>query len=95
MIYLNMDEENQLELIGFIDCPNIDKAKRLLNKLRLKYKLRIITQEEAKSIPEYFGSPSILLNGKNIEKGEPNWGCRIVNWDDLEKKLKELKKVSI
>ncbi|HRN71402.1 MAG TPA: glutathione S-transferase N-terminal domain-containing protein [Candidatus Woesebacteria bacterium] len=81
---------NKLTLIGFADCPNTPRARDLLEELGIKYKVKIISESESKQIPEFFGSPSFLFNGKNIEEGSHSWSCRLVDWEKLKVLLLEL-----
>lgn len=78
-------------LMGFEGCPNIEKSKQQLDQLGIKFDVKLITEEEAKQIPEYYGSPSFIYEGKNIEQGEHGWACRIVDWDRLRSDLVSFK----
>lgn len=79
---------NKLTLMGFSDCPNTPKARELLDEMGINYDFKLITEEEAMGIPEFYGSPSFLQDGKNIEEGSHSWSCRLVDWEKLRSKLK-------
>jgi len=85
---MNPQQNNSnLKLIGFSDCPNMGKASKLLNELGINHSVETITIDEAKKIPEYYGSPSFIYKDKNIETGEHAWSCRLVDWDILRNHL--------
>lgn len=79
--------KNKLVIMGFEDCPNTPRAQKLLDDMGIDYEFKIITEEESKQIPEFYGSPSFLLNGKNIEEGAHSWSCRLVDWEKLSEIL--------
>lgn len=82
----------KLTLIGFADCPNTPKARQLLDDMGIDYEFKIITEEESKQIPEFYGSPSFFLNDKNIEEGSHSWSCRLVDWKKLKQNLSIVEK---
>lgn len=82
--------KGNITLLAFDTCPNTPEARKTLDRMGIEYEFKIITEEEAKDIPEFYGSPSFLFNGKNLEEGSHSWSCRLVDWDSLEKIMSNL-----
>ncbi|MCP2519344.1 DUF2703 domain-containing protein [Candidatus Aminicenantes bacterium AC-708-M15] len=77
----------KIQLLYVRGCPHFKPALNLLSEILkekgLKEKIELIeigSEEEAKKY-EFLGSPSIKINGKDIEKEKrgypPSFGCRI------------------
>jgi len=76
-----------IELIYFDGCPNEDAARKNIKNICKKSEQSIEFKEWEQSnedLPEYakgYGSPTVLVNGKDIVGEEPNGcehgGCRI------------------
>jgi hypothetical protein len=79
------ENEMKIELIYFEGCPNMDPAKvqlsRALEKLDLDVEFEVWKSDDTNA-PEYasrYGSPSILLNERDIfgAPPSPNPSCRL------------------
>ncbi len=77
----------KIELLYFDGCPNVESTARLLAECLTQEGVRdpiqrvLISNEEEASKWGFLGSPSILIDGMDIElsrRGEtPGFGCRI------------------
>jgi len=77
----------QISFLYFEECPNSDSALKLLKEVlsekNIKDDIDIIKIESEEDAYRYkfLGSPSIYINGKDIEKerrnDEPLYGCRV------------------
>jgi len=77
----------KIQLLYVRECPHFKSALNLLNEIlkekEIKEEIELIeirSEEEARKY-EFLGSPSIKINGKDIEKEKrdypPLFGCRI------------------
>ncbi|GAI79598.1 unnamed protein product, partial [marine sediment metagenome] len=77
-----------IEILYFRDCPNYNKSaeqvKDALKKLNISAPIKLIevTKENFKDY-SFYGSPTILLNKRDIE-GKVNklFGCRVYNYNN-------------
>lgn len=77
----------QIRFLYFEGCPNSEPAlnllKEVLNEKGIKGEIELIEIESEEDAYRYkfLGSPSIHINGKDIEKerrnDEPLYGCRV------------------
>ncbi|MBE0068514.1 DF family (seleno)protein [Thermoanaerobacterium thermosaccharolyticum] len=77
----------QISFLYFEGCPNSEPAlnllKEVLNEKGIKGEIELIKIESQEDAYRYkfLGSPSIHINGKDIEKerrnDEPLYGCRV------------------
>jgi hypothetical protein len=75
-----------VEILYFEGCPNHDPAlemvRRVLDREKIGAEVRLIevTDEKAAETVRFLGSPSIRVNGADIEPGReddsPFFGCR-------------------
>ena len=100
-----MGKEIIIEIQYFEDCPNSEKAFRLLNEFISKnsYEIRLketlVETQEAAEKNKFRGSPTILVNGYDLEGLEepknPNLSCRFYQngfptITDLDKAVKKI-----
>jgi len=76
-----------IEILYFRDCPNYNKSveqiKNALKELNISVsiKLKEVTKENFKDY-SFYGSPTILVNKRDIEGISKLFGCRIYNYNN-------------
>ncbi len=82
----------KIDVLYFKGCPHADKALKLVKSALEELKIQAIINfieikdlEDAKQ-HKFYGSPSIQINGVDIEEGEENrdilFGCRVYQTEE-------------
>jgi len=76
----------KVEILYFEGCPNhapvLEMARRVLDREKIRAEVRLleVTDEIAAESAQFLGSPSVRVNGVDIEPGRedasPFFGCR-------------------
>jgi hypothetical protein len=76
----------KIEILYFEGCPNhapaLEMVQRVLDREKIRAKVRLIevTDEKAAETVRFLGSPSVLVDGVDIEPGREDdphfYGCR-------------------
>lgn len=74
----------KVEILAFSDCPNLEAAKALVTQTLLtqgaeaQISITILQESEVRSAPNFAGSPTILVNGRDVEPASPTgFSCRL------------------
>ncbi len=77
-----------IEILYFEDCPNYNKAieevKDALKEVNVTVPLKLtkVSEEDFQEYP-FFGSPTILINGRDLEgRVNKTFGCRLYNYNN-------------
>ncbi len=81
----------KVEILYFEGCPNhapaLEMVRRVLDREKIQAEVRLIevTNEKAAESARFLGSPSVRVNGVDIEPGReedsPFFGCRTYTVD--------------